>query len=257
MRILLVFCLLIYSCNTKQEVKTQLVVNPSTTSKTTNKDSKTDSQRISKDFLLGRIDYDEDSLFVKVDNQWTSKPLFLRKECYTNFKLMVNAASNEDIELVIISGARNFNDQKAIWERKWKQYDTMEAKARALKILEYSSMPGTSRHHWGTDIDINNLTNSYFESGKGKKEYDWLIANANKFGFYQVYTSKENGRTGYKEEKWHWSFLPTASKYLRAYNEQVVLEDINGFDGFETETKLNVIDAYVNGISKKALHFED
>ena len=32
-------------------------------------------------------------------------------------------------------------------------------------------MPSTSRHHWGTDLDLNNLNNSYFTSGKGKKIY--------------------------------------------------------------------------------------
>ena len=53
-------------------------------------------------------------------------------------------------------------------------------------------MPSTSRHHWGTDIDLNSLNNSYFSSGKGLKEYDWLTTNANHYGFYQVYTDEKN-----------------------------------------------------------------
>ena len=94
-------------------------------------------------------------------------------------------------------------------------------------------MPTTSRHHWGTDIDLNSLSNSYFEQGKGKKEYEWLIENANKYGFYQVYTSKENGRTGYNLEKWHWSYLPLASEYLKFYNANITYKDISGFKGSE------------------------
>ncbi|NJK84501.1 MAG: M15 family metallopeptidase [Saprospiraceae bacterium] len=46
---------------------------------------------------------------------------------------------------------------------------TPNPQERALKILKYSSMPGTSRHHWGTDIDLNSFSNSYFEQGEGKK----------------------------------------------------------------------------------------
>ncbi|MBK8672515.1 MAG: D-alanyl-D-alanine carboxypeptidase family protein [Bacteroidetes bacterium] len=30
-------------------------------------------------------------------------------------------------------------------------------------------MPGSSRHHWGTEVDINALSNAYFSTGEGKK----------------------------------------------------------------------------------------
>ena len=30
----------------------------------------------------------------------------------------------------------------------------MDDEAAIDKIIEYSTLPGTSRHHWGTDIDI-------------------------------------------------------------------------------------------------------
>jgi len=120
--------------------------------------------------------------------------------------------------------------------------------ATAKKILEYSSMPSTSRHHWGTDIDINSLESDYFKSGKGKLEYEWLTKNEPKYGFYQVYTSKKNGRTGYSEEEWHWSYLPLANIYLSKYNTLIKLNDIKGFKGFESARKIDVIKDYVNGI---------
>ena len=212
---------------------------------------------IPKERLLGKVNYKTDSLFVKVDGQHSTKELYLNKECYDGFIVMYNKAKEDGIELKIISGTRSFTEQKAIWERKWNRYNQLPPKERALKILEYSSMPSTSRHHWGTDIDVNNLNNSYFETGKGKQEYEWLKTHANAFGFYQVYTSKDNGRTGYNEEKWHWSYLPLASKYLNAYNTNIVLEDINSFLGYDTAIELNVIANYVNGISETAKSYKN
>lgn len=211
---------------------------------------------ITKDFVLGKFDYRSDSSFVKVDSEHSTKSLFLKKETYKAFLDMVDSAKSSGIELKIISGTRNFDEQKAIWERKWKKHENLEPLQRALKILEYSSMPSSSRHHWGTDMDINSLNNSYFNTGKGLKEYEWLTTYANSFGFYQVYTEKDQDRTGYNLEKWHWSFLPLASHYLEFYNQKIVNEDINGFNGFEQAEKVNIIKDYVNGISKKAKDYK-
>lgn len=210
----------------------------------------------SKDFILGKFNYKNDTTFIKVNSIHSSKTIYLNKEVYNAFIKMYDRAKKEGIKLLVVSGTRNFYEQKAIWERKWGKYKTVKPLERAKKILEYSSMPTTSRHHWGTDIDLINLNNSYFEKGIGKKEYEWLINNANSFGFYQVYTNKENGRTGYNLEKWHWSYLPLASKYLNYYNENIDYEDINNFKGSELAEILKIKSEYVNGISLKAKQFE-
>jgi len=144
------------------------------------------------DFILGKFNFKKDTSFTKVKAEHSSKTLYLNKEVYVAFIKMHNAAKKEGVTLIVISGTRNFMQQKYIWERKWEKYKSIAPLDRAKKILEYSSMPSTSRHHWGTDMDINNLNNSYFLSGKGKKEYEWLVNNANDYGFYQVYTNKEN-----------------------------------------------------------------
>lgn len=209
------------------------------------------SEGISKDLLLGKIDYQSNKGFVKVAPEYCSKTTFLNREVYRAFLEMYNSAKNDGIELRIISGARNFEHQKAIWERKWKNYNDLDPQCRTQKILEYSSMPSTSRHHWGTDIDLNNLENSYFAEGKGKAEYDWLVSHAPRFGFYQVYTSLDSGRTGYAEEKWHWSYLPLAGQYLQAYNETISYRDIAGFDGCQLAERNNMIGVYVNGIARQ------
>ena len=201
-----------------------------------------------KNFLLGKFDYKTAFDFKKVDKIHAVKPIYLNAMVYSAFKEMHAAAKNDGIELKILSGTRNFNEQKAIWERKWNRLDSLEASERAQNILKFSAMPGTSRHHWGTDIDLNSLENSYFEEGRGKAEYEWLVKNAKNYGFYQVYTARESGRTGYEEEKWHWSYLPLASQYLEQYLALIDPCEINGFEGSELAEATNIITTYVNGI---------
>ncbi|WP_439153223.1 M15 family metallopeptidase [Winogradskyella sp.] len=208
-----------------------------------------------KSFILGKFNYRNNPTFIKVEPKYTSKEIYLKKEVSDAFIMMSEVAKIDGVSLKIISGTRNFYEQKAIWERKWKKYNTLNKSNRAKKILVYSSMPSTSRHHWGTDIDLNSLNNSYFNTVKGKATYNWLKTHANRFGFYQVYTNKTNGRTGYNEEKWHWSYLPLASKYLSYYNDNVKASDISGFKGSEIAEQLKIIEDYVNGISEKAKRY--
>ena len=209
---------------------------------------------ISKKELLGQFDPSSHPDFEKIHSDYTNKPsIYLRKKAYSAFKDMFYDAKLCGIDLKIISATRNFNYQKGIWERKWKRtkYMGWQKADKALDILKYSSMPGTSRHHWGTDIDLNDLNNSYFETGEGQIIYQWLRLHAKDYGFEQVYTSKDQGRTGYQEEKWHWSYLPLSSIYLQEYNRLITSEDINNFNGSEVAGEIQAIEKYVNGIQKE------
>lgn len=209
---------------------------------------------LTKNYVLGKFDYAKNDDFTVVPKSLSNKKIFLRKEVLNAFLKMEASAKKENINLKIISGTRNFNHQKRIWNYKWNEkYKNISLKKRTLKILEYSSMPSTSRHHWGTDIDLNSLTNSYFSFSKGLTAYNWLTKNAYKFGFHQPYTSKEKGRTGYNEEKWHWSYLPLSSLYLKFYNENITDNDITDFEGAEFTKELEIIKNYVNGIDKELL----
>ena len=113
-------------------------------------------------------------------------------------------------------------------------------------------MPGTSRHHWGTDIDLNDLNNPTFEKGgTEEKTYLWLEKNAHTFGFCQPYTPKGAARpNGYNEEKWHWSYLPLSQKYLAQYLKAVQNDMIAGFKGAETAVKINAVGNFAGGINK-------
>lgn len=212
-----------------------------------------------KQELLGKINYSENENFSVIPSEFTSKKgIYLRNEALDAFKKMFYSAKECGINLMIISASRNFDYQKGIWERKWKDGKFIKyfGADRAKAIMKYSSMPGTSRHHWGTDIDLNNLNDSYFLSGDGKKVYDWLSTHANSFGFYQTYTSKDSGRTGYEEEKWHWSYMPVAKQLLIDYNNSVTYDDISNFNGSESAENLKAIEKYVNGIDATLLQMK-
>ena len=167
------------------------------------------------------------------------------------YERMFEEAWKVGINLQILSATRNFDYQRGIWERKWDRprYMGWEDIDKAVDIMTYSSMPGTSRHHWGTDIDLCSLRNDWFASAEGARVYDWLNLNAWKYGFRQVYSNKEiTGRTGYNEEKWHWSYMPLSSVFLDQYNALVLEEDIEGFLGSEVAGEIGVITDYVNGV---------
>ena len=211
----------------------------------------------SKELLMGRFVPSETNGFSKVPDEMCSKPMYVQTEVLSVFVKMREAAAKDGINLYIVSGTRTFNDQKAIWERKWNSLisTNKDSMAVANEILKFSSMPGTSRHHWGTDIDLVSVDPTYFDSGQGKKIYEWLISHAREYGFCQVYSNKEDtGRTGYSMEKWHWSFMPIANSYLSAYRQLINFSDIKGFSGDKLVSKLDVIEKYVAGLDSACLN---
>lgn len=201
-------------------------------------------------FLTGRFNYRTDTSFLRLPDSLSTKEVYLKKEAFQAFFHMQQAARKSGLRLKVISGTRNFSEQKAIWERKWalESQSINDPIAICKKILTYSSMPSTSRHHWGTDMDINSLQSSYFKSGRGLREYQWLTTHAKKYGFHQVYSKKTSGRTGYNEEEWHWSYMPLSSTYLNAYNASITYKHIYGFTGSENAPKVRIIEDFVNGI---------
>jgi len=201
------------------------------------------------EFLVGQMVSNERD-FVPVDSLYGKKTILLDSQVYKAFVLMADSAKKSGIDLYILSGYRSFYSQKSIWERKWeKNSSTMDDAENAKHILRYSSMPGISRHHWGTDIDLNSLNSEYFKSGEGAQVYQWLNDNADHFGFFQPYTSKDEGRTGFETEEWHWSFYPLSRGYLDCYLQNDSIEDlITGFNGAQFYGLHNIKKRYVEGI---------
>ena len=215
-------------------------------------------------YLTGRFDPADHPDFVSVAPKYTDgDPYLLHRQTYAAFERMHVAAKADGVTLTMVSATRNFERQKQIWEAKWNGQRLLEGteKAdevypdpadRARAILRYSSMPGTSRHHWGTDIDLNDLNNGYFASGEGLRVYEWLTTHAAEYGFCQPYTAKGAARpNGYEEEKWHWSYLPLATKLTDFAARELNDRDIAGFAGAEAAPRIGVIENYVLGINKK------
>ena len=236
------------------ENKDILLEPPSFGNSTNPKNAKPNNfKKIEKNILLGKFDYKKDSNFSIVNSKYSSKTIYLRNEVLQKFDQMYNAALEDGIKLIIISGTRSFTHQKYIWDRKWaKNILKMDSISAVKEIMKYSSMPSTSRHHWGTDVDLNNLENSYFEKGEGKKIFDWLGENAYKYGFHMTYDNQEETkRTGYKMEKWHWSYMPISKQFLLQFNEYIKCENISSFKGskFACHQEVDVIKNFVNGIN--------
>ena len=210
----------------------------------------TRTPQLTKEALMGKVNPSADSAFARVNDAYCNKPTYLRKEAYAAFMKMRAAAEKDGVNLLIVSGTRTFQDQKVIWERKWDNLSATvsDSAARALEILKFSSMPGTSRHHWGTDMDFNALEDAYFTSGVGLKIYTWLSSHAAEYGFCQVYSDKAKGRTGYSMEKWHWSYMPLSSAFLKQYIESVGYADFTGFKGAGVAKGIDMIKNYVEGI---------
>ena len=156
------------------------------------------------------------------------------------FAALRRAAAADGIELVPVSAFRDFARQLAIWNGKYAA-SALPPAQRIPAILQWSAVPGLSRHHWGTDFDLidrNALPQGYRVSlvppeyapgGPFHRLSGWLEANAARFGFFRPYRGI---RSGVQPEPWHYSFAPTAEFARRSYRPsllaQVLTETVIG-----------------------------
>jgi LAS superfamily LD-carboxypeptidase LdcB len=162
------------------------------------------------------------------------------------------AARQDGIELTVVSSFRDFERQAAIWNGKFKgERELLDRSGRVLErrelgesalveaILHWSALPGASRHHWGTDMDVVDtaavpagyrprLTGAEFaERGVFAKLDRWLTANMQRFGFFRPYSSD---RGGVLPEPWHLSYAPLAVPALDALTVELLAEAIGASD---------------------------
>jgi LAS superfamily LD-carboxypeptidase LdcB len=162
----------------------------------------------------------------------------LHYEAVASFLAMRDAARQEGIDLVPRSSFRDFQTQLAIWNRKWTGqrplYDRQGAlldRARLSDsetvdvILCWSAIPGGSRHHWGSDVDVIDaaavppgytvelVPSEYAMDGIFARLSQWLDANMRRFGFFQPYRTD---RGGVSPEPWHLSYAPVSQAALES-----------------------------------------
>jgi hypothetical protein len=152
------------------------------------------------------------------------------------FDLMAAAARADGLSLAAVSGFRPFEQQLAIWNSKYRgeralldrqglplDATTLDESGRVAAILVWSALPGASRHHWGTDLDVIDraalpdgervqLVPAEYAPGGWFAALDaWLAARAAGFGFYRPY---DLDRGGVQPEPWHLSFAPVSARAL-------------------------------------------
>ncbi|WP_031570933.1 M15 family metallopeptidase [Rheinheimera texasensis] len=162
---------------------------------------------------------------------------FLQPAVAAAYQAMQQAAAADGITLRIASGWRDFSRQQAIFKAKLNGerpvYDAaqqavtlagMSLAAKLHAIMLYSALPGASRHHWGTDLDVWDQAAvpadyvlqlsaaEYAPDGPFARLSVWLSQHAGRFGFFRPYRSF---RGGVAVEPWHLSYRPLASLYLQ------------------------------------------
>ncbi len=165
------------------------------------------------------------------------------------FLAMRAAALQEGIVLEPASSFRDFDRQCLIWNEKFRgeralldrQGRPLDAAAlspaeRAEAILCWSALPGASRHHWGTDLDVYDraalaegerpqlLPEEYAVGGPSARLDAWLAAHAARFGFFRPYGAS---RGGVAPEPWHISHAPTATDCLARLTPGVLREALS------------------------------
>jgi len=156
------------------------------------------------------------------------------------------AAARAGIDLVPQSSFRDFRRQQQIWngkcrgerdllDRNGQRIDpaTLQEDSLVTAILQWSALPGASRHHWGTDMDV--IDAAALPPGSAARlepaEYapgavfghlnHWLDEHAAGHGFYRPYTTD---RGGVQPEPWHLSYAPLAQQALAAYSTGMLQE---------------------------------
>lgn len=179
----------------------------------------------------------------------------LQHDTLEPFLAMKNAAARDGIEIEIASSFRDFAAQQRIWDMKYRgerplydergnvrEHATLSEAELVAAIVCWSAVPGGSRHHWGTEIDVIDraaVPDGYrvrllpAETGPGgifHRLHQWLDENMARYGFFRPYRTY---RGGVFPEPWHLSYAPvstvaTAQLTLRLFAETVRASGILG-----------------------------
>lgn len=165
------------------------------------------------------------------------------------FQRLSEKAAHEGFRLRVESGWRPFERQLSIWNRKARgelplldsrgtpiDAQTLAPLERMWAILKWSALPGTSRHHWGTDLDVVDsaavppdyeiqLTPAEVNAGGPfAPMHAWLdrqIQEGTAEGFFRPFQPNHGC---IQPERWHLSHAPSARLFQNNLNEKVLRE---------------------------------
>ena len=183
---------------------------------------------------------------VKFTFNYKDEKRMLRKEAAHALECMFEAATEDGIELLGVSGYRSFLRQQSIYNNNLstKGYEHTNS---------YSARPGRSEHQTGWSIDISSesadgkLIEEFIETVEGQ----WVKNNSYKFGFIVRYPKGKEDITGYSYEPWHVRYVGyDLAKYL--YDNNMTLDEYYGYkadlEAIEAEEWQYYID-YINSLS--------
>jgi len=171
----------------------------------------------------------------------------LKPETLNAFENFCEEAGKCGFKPKIESGYRSFDRQLLIWNEKVsgkrkvldKNGNPIDiASISGLELMQtillWSALPGTSRHEWGTDIDVINaavvpenyeaeltLEESFGIFGEFHKWLDSQLENGNAFGFKRVFLP---GIGRIQPEPWHLSYMPQAIKIEQSFSTENLAE---------------------------------
>jgi LAS superfamily LD-carboxypeptidase LdcB len=173
-------------------------------------------------------------------------PCTLHPEAARAFLALRAAAALDGLDLIPASSFRDFDRQLTIWNDKFLgRRPLLDRDGRALEpalmretdivraVLQWSALPGASRHHWGTEIDVIDrkaLLNGqlaelvpaeYAAGGVFANLGLWLARHAEGYGFFRPY---DRDRGGVQPEPWHLSFAPVSGPALPALTLTVLAD---------------------------------
>jgi LAS superfamily LD-carboxypeptidase LdcB len=160
------------------------------------------------------------------------------------FLALRREALTAGFDLAAVSSFRDFDRQLTIWNGKFTGEKPLYGAAgellvaaelspaeRVSAILIWSALPGASRHHWGTDVDLIDRgsvaagyrvqlsAEEFAPGGPFAAVSNWLETHAARFGFFRPFRGI---LSGVQREDWHYSFAPVAESARRALTNDVL-----------------------------------
>lgn len=188
----------------------------------------------------------------------------MHRELVRPLEALRAAAKQAGFALKIASGFRSFQRQLAIWNGKAlgerpvldaneSPIDIRDLNSEELMfaILRWSAIPGTSRHHWGSEVDVydahsfrsgEKLELTLVEACKGgimASFHQWLCEYFNEErAFSRPYfplsrhslldhvPTRRAVRSGVSPEPWHLSYRPLAQRYEKVITKKSLADFI-------------------------------
>lgn len=126
----------------------------------------------------------------------------LRKEAAIALKEMYDDGLKLGYHLVLNSGYRSYQAQKAIYDEYFRIYDEVTAS-------NLVSVPGSSEHQLGLGVDLT--SQSVIDKERlvfgDTEEYKWVVKNAHLYGFILRYPKDRSDITGTANEPWHLRYV--------------------------------------------------